>query len=430
MILNVFDNTFMKRWVNMKKKFWSYENIIVLLFFFAIGFVFFDRLAINYLIPFIQEDFTLTSTQIGLLSAALALTWSVSGPLGGYLSDKVKSKKLLLAGFILTFSIVSLLHGFAASFAMLFILRLVMGIVEGPIIPITQSVLAVESSKKRRGFNMGLTMNTGNAVFGSILAPLVIVALANSFDWHTAFYLTILPGIILATLIMTFMRNPKMEKAKHTQNVSGQLGEKPSFKQVIKNRNILLSIIIFSFFMVFLMAFQIFTPVFLVNVKGLSATDMSIVMAAFGIGYAIFGIVTPALSDKFGRKPIMIIFGLIAVIAPLTILHVDLFVLTLILVFLASSCSGVGSLVMSVIPTESVPVIFSGIAVGLTIGIGEFFGGFLNPILSGMAGDVWGPGAPLYISAAGAVMVFIFSFFLKETAPAKVQVNEDIEKVV
>ena len=185
-----------------KRRFWSYENKLVAIFFFSIGFVFFDRLAINYLVPFIQEDFTLTNTQIGLIGSALAITWAFSGPLGGYLSDRVKNKKVVLAIFVLGFSLVSLLHGLVASFAMLVVLRLIMGVVEGPITPITQSILAVESSEKRRGFNMGLTMNTGNAVFGSFLAPLVIVALANAFDWRTAFYLTIIPGIILAFFIL------------------------------------------------------------------------------------------------------------------------------------------------------------------------------------------------------------------------------------
>ena len=99
-----------------KRKFWSYENKLVALFFFSVGFVFFDRLAINYLIPFIQKDFTLTNTQIGLIGSALAITWAISGPLGGYLSDKVKSKKALLAFFVLGFSLVSLMHGLACVF--------------------------------------------------------------------------------------------------------------------------------------------------------------------------------------------------------------------------------------------------------------------------------------------------------------------------
>ena len=80
-----------------KKKFWNYENKLVIIFFFTIGFVFFDRLAINYLFPMISVDLGLNYTQLGLLGAGLALTWSISGPLGGFISDKVKSKKTMLA---------------------------------------------------------------------------------------------------------------------------------------------------------------------------------------------------------------------------------------------------------------------------------------------------------------------------------------------
>ena len=194
------------------KKFWTYENKLVVIFFFTIGFVFFDRLAINYLFPMISVDLGLNYTQLGLLGAALALTWSVSGPLGGFISDKVKSKKTMLAILVLAFSVISLLHGLAQSFAMLFVLRLLMGIVEGPLIPQTQSILAMESSERRRGFNLGFTMNTSNALFGSILAPVVIVALATNFDWHMAFYLTIIPGIILSIVILKGVKNPDPAK--------------------------------------------------------------------------------------------------------------------------------------------------------------------------------------------------------------------------
>ena len=81
-------------------------------------------LAINYLIPFIQQDFTITNTQIGMIGSALAITWAISGPLGGFLSDKVKNKKLVLALFILAFSVVSLMHGLVASFGVLLVLTL------------------------------------------------------------------------------------------------------------------------------------------------------------------------------------------------------------------------------------------------------------------------------------------------------------------
>ncbi|MFS0780175.1 MFS transporter [Bacillus sp. 1P06AnD] len=408
-----------------KRTFWHYENKLTAIFFFSIGFVFFDRLAINYLFPFMQEDFSLNNTQIGLASAALALTGSFAGPLGGYMSDKAKSKKAVLAIFVLLFSIVSLLHGLIASFAMLFVLRLVMGVVEGPIIPITQSIIAIESSESRRGFNTGFTMNTGNAVFGSLLAPLVIVALANQFNWHTAFYLTIIPGIILSLVILKNVRNP--QKLEQSDANREKASEKVRFKEVVKQRNIWLSIIIFSCFMTYLMAFNIYAPLFLVNVKAFSASTMSVIMAAFGAGFAIFGIVVPAISDRIGRKPAALIFGFFSILTPLSIFFVDSVTLLMVLVFLFSAGTGIGAMVMSAIPVESVPFKFAGVAVGLVIGVGELFGGFLNPIISGMAADAWGLAAPLFISAGAAFIAYLCSFFMIESLPSKVRAVQEEE---
>lgn len=56
-----------------------YENLLLFLLFFTVGFVFFDRLSINFLFPFMRQEFELTNARIGLLTSALALTWAVSG---------------------------------------------------------------------------------------------------------------------------------------------------------------------------------------------------------------------------------------------------------------------------------------------------------------------------------------------------------------
>ncbi|MFL6561620.1 MAG: MFS transporter [Bacillus sp. (in: firmicutes)] len=401
------------------KKFWTYENKLVVIVFFTIGFVFFDRLAINYLFPMISVDLGLNYTQLGLLGAALALTWSVSGPLGGFISDKVKSKKSMLALLVFAFSVVSLMHGLAQSFAMLFVLRLLMGIVEGPLIPQTQSILAMESSERRKGFNLGFTMNTSNALFGSILAPVVIVALATNYDWHTAFYLTIIPGIFLSFVIFKSVKNPDPTKFHAMHAVKST--EKIKVKDVLKHRNIWLSIIVFSLVMTTLMAFQIFGPTYLVQAKGLSDTTMSLVMASFGVGYAIFGFLIPTISERTGRKPASLVSGLLLILIPLAIVFVDSIPLMMLLLFIGSAGSGIIGMSMSVIPVESVPLQYSGLAIGLTIGIGELIGGFLNPMVNGALADMYGIQTPLFVAAGAGLLAFIFTFFFKETAPSKVQ---------
>lgn len=398
-----------------KTSFWTYENKLTTVFFFAVGLVFFDRLVINFLMPFIQADLGLNNAQVGQLAGAAALTWAIASVVGGRISDRVKSKKTYLVILLVIFSVASAMQGFVGTFVHLIILRLLMGMFEGPTIPVTQSVLAMESSPHRRGFNLGFTMNTANGLFGSVLAPLVIVALANVFDWRTAFFFTIIPGLIMAFVIWKVMREPEamsLEAAAY-----GAPAQKGGFREVINNRNVLLSIIMFSGFMVYLIALQVFGPLFLTNIRGYSSSSMSLIMSAFGIGTAIWGFVVPMISDRIGRKPTAIFFGLLSTLAPLSFLYIENPLLLGLAVFIFAAGMGVGGMAMSVIPAESVRPALAGLAVGLPVGLGEFFGGFLNPMITGAVADVYGLESALLISSGGALVATIFALLLRETAP-------------
>lgn len=403
-----------------RKKFWTYENKLTGMFFFVIGIVFFDRLIINYLMPFIQEDLDLNNADIGLLAAAVSLTWALGSIVGGRLSDKVKSKRIYLVVLIVAFSVSSFFQGFVGTFTMLLSLRLLMGAFEGPIIPVTQSVLALESSERRRGFNLGFTMNTANGLFGSILAPLVIVAIATAFDWRTAFFFTVLPGLVIALFVFKLMREPEFSAERQAEEAITKAERKERFLAVLKNRNIILSIVMFSGFMVYLIALQVFAPVYLTGVKGLTPTTMSYIMAAFGLGTAVWGFVVPMISDRIGRKPTAIGFGFLSVLAPLSLLLIDNPFIMAPTIFLLAAGMGVGGMAMSVIPAESVNPLYVGLAVGLPVGIGEIVGGFINPLVTGALADQFGLGIALVISSGGALVATLFAFLLKETAPSKV----------
>ena len=403
-----------------KSGFWTYENKLVLLFFFAIGIVFFDRLAINYLMPFIQEDLCINNTQVGMLAGAAALTWSLSSIIGGRISDKVKSKRNFLIVLIIIFSVTSMVQGLVGTFVQLIILRLLMGLFEGPTIPTTQSALAIESSPHRRGFNLGLTMNTANGLFGSVIAPVAIVALAQAFDWRIAFFFTVIPGLIIAFFVWKVMREPQPQDPD-AQAYATELEEghsKGEIRQVVGNRNVLLSVVMFGGFMVYLIALQVYAPLLMTNIKGFSPTTMSLIMSAFGLGTALWGFIVPMISDRFGRKPIAVLFGLLSVLAPLSFVYVDNAALLAVCVFFFAAGMGVGGMAMSVIPAESVAPAMAGLAVGIPSGLGEFIGGFLGPIVAGAVADAQGLPAALFVSAAGALVASITALFLKETAPA------------
>ena len=189
------------------KKFWTYENKLLTLLFFVWGFVFVDRLALNFLFPFMTEELGLTNTHIGIIVSAFSLTWACSGWFGGLLSDKIGKKKNILMISVLLFSFCSLLTGVANGFLMLIIFRMLMGVTEGPVFPVAQSLLSVASSPHRRGFNMGLFQSSSTALLASFLGPIIIVALANTFGWRPTFFLTIIPGLILFFFIWKVVKN-------------------------------------------------------------------------------------------------------------------------------------------------------------------------------------------------------------------------------
>ncbi|WP_116300349.1 MFS transporter, partial [Escherichia coli] len=77
----------------------------------------------------------------------------------------------------------SALSGLVSGFAMLLIFRALMGIAEGPVLPIAQSLMVEKSQPQRRGFNMGLIQGAAPGLLGGIIAPPLIIYLAQKWGW-------------------------------------------------------------------------------------------------------------------------------------------------------------------------------------------------------------------------------------------------------
>jgi hypothetical protein len=77
---------------------------------------------------------------------------------------------------------------------------------------------------------------------------------------------------------------------------------------------------------------------------------------------------------------------------------------------------------MGTIPGESLPRAYIATAMGIVVGMGEIFGGFLGPIIAGSIADGTSLGlrAPMLVMIVCAVIAGLISLFLRETAPAKV----------
>ncbi|WP_246530692.1 MFS transporter [Streptomyces bathyalis] len=398
-----------------------YENRLLLILFLSFGFVFFDRQALSFLAPFINKDFSLSNTELGTLSGVLALTWALSGMVAGRLSDRLGRRKPFLVAAVVLFSCFSAAGGLVAGFIGLLAARALMGVAEGAVLPLSQSLMVEASREHRRGLNMGLLQGSSAGLLGGILAPLAVVWIAQQYSWRTAFLVTIIPGLLIAAWIAKSVREtPPRGKARvggETDAVAGPAGPKVSVREVLGHRNIVLCVLAACCYLTWFVVIITFTPTYLQTVKGFSPGTMSGVMTCFGVAWVLWGFLTPAISDRIGRKPTMIVFSAVAALCPIAVVYVaDPLALALVVVF---TYTGLGcfTLFMATIPAETVPRGALATALGLVMGVGELAGGFLSPMIAGRASDAWGLEVAMFISAGGAVAVVLLSCGLRETAP-------------
>lgn len=393
----------------------TYENKILVLMSLTFGFVMFDRLALNMLLPFIAPELGLNNMQIGLLASGLGLAWAVSGYIVARVADRQERRKQWFVASVFLFSIASISSGFAATFVVLLATRIFLGLAEGPVLPLAQTIMASESSEHRRGFNMGLLQNFSSSLLGNLLAPVVLVWLATTFNWRNAFFIASIPGLILAVLCAMTLREPKAAPP-----APEPLVKKPAFREMLGSRNMVQSTIISSAMVTWLILLLIFLPIYLTKVRGMTPQDMSVLLSLAAASSVIAAVFVSKLSDVIGRRTTLIVFSLLGIVGPLGAVFLDASIGTLVVpLFISYLACGCLPQAAATLPSESVPASMLATAVAFTVGIAEIVGGFLAPILAGAAGDAISPSAPLLIAAAAAFVSGLTALFVHETAPLK-----------
>ena len=394
---------------------WSYETRMIVVLGFMFGIVFFDRNAMAFLGPFVAKDLHLNSTQVGMLGSALSFTWALSGLLISALSDATGKRKLILVTAILVFSLSSMLSALAATFSVLLISRLIMGFSEGGILPICQSLLVAESAEKRRGLNMGVMQNVGSNFFGSFLAPIVLVAIAQAWSWRAGFYVAAAPGLLCVLLVIFLIREPKAAPV-----VSSAPKQRGSWLELLRYRNIWVCIAISIVMVAWMVLGWVFLPFAYPALRGLDDTVTSYLMSSLGISAVVFAFIVPGLSDRIGRRPVVIACNAIGMLVPLAALYFGGSPWLLgALVFVGWAASGTFPIFMATIPSETIPARLLATAIGVVMGVGEILGGVSAPTVAGRAADLHGMQWPMYIMAACAAAGAFFAIFLRETAPVK-----------
>ncbi|HEY6816227.1 MAG TPA: MFS transporter [Croceibacterium sp.] len=404
-------NTPHGNWMNNSA---GYQMLLVFLLSLNFGIVFFDRQALNVLMPSVQPELGLTQTQIGIIAGGLSFTWAIAAFFYGRLSDSLGKRKVLLIFATLAFSACSFLTGLATTFALLLGARLLMGAAEGGVMPISHAMVASEVDPKRRGLAQGVAQNLGSNLLGSFAAPVVLVAFASAFGWREAFYLAGVPGIISAVL-MWFMLKEPVPVAKPASHEEQSM----TIAQAFKVRNMWVCVVVGVLMVAHFVTTWAFMPLYLVQTKGFDEITASWIMGSLGIAAAIYAFAISGLSDFIGRKPVMVFLPFLSVVGPLAAMFYDGSPTVLVAIFFAGwAVNGVFPIFMATIPSESFRPLHHATVLGLAMGACEILGGVFGPPIAGFLNDNLGVDSFLWMLIVLAVVSGFVSMGLRETAPA------------
>jgi MFS family permease len=200
------------------------------------------RDGIAAIFPFLQRDFSLTRTQIGLYMTSLYLVSSIISLFSGYLVD-VKGTKWSIAYGILFTGILLLLHSLVPNYISLLFLAALGGF-----------GLSINSPAANRGIKEYFPIrwrSTATGIWsssfpvGGLLSASFLPLLGVAFGWRIALLFPSIMAILCSFVILKFYG--KNEKCISTSKISN-ISFGANFSQLFRNIN-LLGLSIYGFFL-------------------------------------------------------------------------------------------------------------------------------------------------------------------------------------
>jgi len=371
------------------------------------------------LLPLIGRELGLSFTEIGLIMTTQHVVGALSNLPGGMVVDMVGKKGYLMAtslfwvGF--PYALMSLTH----NYWMLLVCVTLVGIGNNLWHPAAITTLAYRYPE-RKGLVISVHGMGGNVADG--LAPLVVGALLAWFTWRTVVVINVVPGLVMAAMILVMLGAFTMNSSHDHVNARVQSrGVRDYLKDVVSllhNRALMLVSIGSAFRTMTQTGLLTFLPVYLAYELDYSPFIVGVCMSAMQVAGFAASPIGGHLSDKMGRKKIvmgsMVLTCVMIVFMALAGKSV-LFVLFIALVgfFLYAMRP-----VLQAWAVEATPRELAGSGVGLQFGI-QHIGASIAPAIFGMIADAYDIYTGFYFLAGTILLANLLIVFMPSERAAQ-----------
>lgn len=359
---------------------------------------------ISPILPQISAELNIPEALSGTLITAYAVMLGVFALVIGPISDKIGRRKIILLGTG-AMSLALFLHYFAFDYFSMMTVRAVAGCAGGMLTGSTVSYVGDYFPYERRGWANGW-ISTGMAT-GSILGIPMGTLLAEWFGFRGPF--TFFAVTMFGAFLLTWFAVPQPDVRLSEDRLTpteilkkywGMLGS-------VQTRTIAA---IYGLTYLGLSLFIVYWPTWLTEQFGVTGYEIASLFFVGGIASILSGPRAGRLSDKIGRKSLIITASLgLGVMMVFTTLIVQTFWLSFVYIFIFMILQGARLSPFQALISEIVPAERRGSMMSLTIALGQVGMG-LGGVLSGIAYSKYGFASNTIL---GAISVLAMALLLK-----------------
>ena len=377
-------------------------------------------------LPSLMKDMGFSSVMAGALGTYTLAGMGIGGVLAGWLADRFGRVRVTFWS-IVTFSVGTTMLGFAQNYWQLALIRFLSGFGIAALYTIG-NLLASEYVPTRIRTTVLGALQAGWSV-GYVVAALLSAYILPNFGWRPMFMCAILPGIYALWLLRGMSDPPSWFAARQAVKAAGK--EKNEFALIWADKGIRRTFILWSLAAIALQfgyyGANTWLPSYLVKDLGVNLKNMGWYVAATYTMMVIGKVITGFLADKFGRKLMWVIAGVItAVYLPFVIYAAtpdNVAYLLLIFGFLYGAPYAINATYMS----ESFPTSVRGTALSTAYNVGRI-GSTISPLMIGYVATTYTIGAGIaLLGISYALMALIPGFFIREKMYDPKAVSVDVK---
>src|SRR6202043_3472531 len=304
------------------------------------------------------------NTQITNVTFAILLTLAMR-PIGAFLfgraADRWGRRPTLMVD-VLLYSILEFASGFSPNLTVLLILRALFGVAMGGEWGVGASLTMESIPPHARGFVSGL-LQSGYPT-GYFLASIVYGLLFPIIGWRGMFMVGVLPALLVLYIRRNGPESPSWDR---------EAAARGDTLTILKShwRLGIYAIVLMTAFNFFSHGTQDLYPTFLEVQHGLSPREVGLIAVIYNIGAICGGLLFGSLSERFGRRRIIIIAALLSLsVVPLWAFSASLVLLALgafLMQFMVQGAWGVIPAHLTELSPPQARGIFSGFAYQLGV---------------------------------------------------------------